>query len=156
MGVKYKDLNLTTNNEVKEISIGEAKIKIKQYLSTDKKAAIVRNAIKGAFYDGYVDEILCEAYLHMMIIENYTDIDFDDEEFGDILEIFDQLHSSGTLDVLVQAIEPSEYNYLVDYTNKPIQFANTYAQSYSAGVQTQSDLIRAIAEEKVNNADEAE
>jgi hypothetical protein len=154
LGVKYKDLNLATNSEVKTISIGEAQINIKQYLPTDKKAAIVRNAIKGAFYDGYVDEILCEAYLHMMIIENYTDIDFDDEEFGDILDIFDQLHSTGTLDVIVQAIDPAEYTYLVDYTNKSIQFANTYAQSYSAGIQTQSDLIRVIAEEKVNNETE--
>lgn len=145
MGVKYKDLGLKVKSDISIVKIGDNEVSVKSFLSTDKKAAIVRNAIKGAFFDGYVDEILCEAYLHMMIIENYTDIDFEEQEFDDILQVFDELDSCGVLAAIIDGIDPSEYNYIIDAVGKAIQAANLYAQSYAAGIQTQSEVIKALA-----------
>ena len=91
MSVKYSDLKIEKNSSTKEIEINGQKVFVKNYLEVDKKSSIVSLAVAGAVIEGCVHDILMDAYFHVMLVENYTDIEFEKNGIEDILKTFDEL-----------------------------------------------------------------
>lgn len=142
MSIDYKDLGLKKNEEFNETEIAGKKIQVKQYLDVDKKSSIVNLAVRAAVMDGYVHDILMDAYFHIMIIENYTNISFDKDEIGDVLKNFDELESSGTLALIIDAIEPKEYNSLYEALEILKSNVNEFNRSQAGAVQTLQELTQ--------------
>ncbi len=147
--IKYSTLKLKTNKEEKSLQIGEKEILIKQYLEVDKKASLVNNAVKAATIDGYVDEIFLDVFLHMSIIELYTNIDFGSGNIENIFTNFDALHTNGVLGLIIQNMNQDEYDYLFNMTKVVKQNLNLYNRSYAAVSGQTNELKEFLA--KVGN-----
>jgi hypothetical protein len=132
MTVKYIDLGIVKNTEVKIISINGHEVSVKQYLPVDKKAGIIDLSTRGSIAEGVVNETLMEAYLHVFMVEHYTDIEFEENDSFDLFDIYDQLHSSGTLDIIVQAMDPVEYEYIFDTAARAMNSLNAFSRSSAA------------------------
>lgn len=139
---KFQDLNLSISSEVKEIEFNGVKIEVKQYLPVEVKAGIVSLAIRGALLNGLVDEVLSSAYFHMFLVENYTNINFDEGEVTDILENFDKIFTSGLLDTIIDAIPREEYNYLSDSVNFFKEQVIAYSGSFASAASNASDIAQ--------------
>jgi hypothetical protein len=140
MSVRYSDLNIEKNSSTKEIEINGQKVLVKKYLGVDKKAAIVNLSIQGATIDGCIHELLMDAYFHAMLVENYTDIEFDPDESGDILLTFDELESTGVLGQIIDSIEVEEYNSLYDALQTMKDSINQYNRSYASAFKILDEL----------------
>lgn len=101
-------------NATKTISIGEIEIELKEYLPIEKKEEIVALVIYNAFKgDGDIQEYnkaLAEIMFAYTVIREYTNVNV----MNDPLEMYDNVKSSGLLDVIVGAIEESEIKALKD------------------------------------------
>jgi hypothetical protein len=133
----FEDLNLNLEVEPETFIINDQSIFVKKYLPVEQKAAIVSLAVKGSVFEGIVNEILMDAYFHVFLVENYTNIEFS-IEFGisDVLKIYDMIRVSGLLDTVISLIPFEEYNSMVDAANAFKQELNEYNRSYGAVSQT--------------------
>lgn len=138
--INYKDLNISLKQDFKIVKVGETDVEVKQYLQVERKASIINLSVMGAIVDGTVDEVLMDAYLHVMLIENYCNIDFSDSGELDILNTFDELVSSGTLDILISSIPVEEYNYIFENAEKKKDAINSYKRSYAAAIVSAQEL----------------
>jgi hypothetical protein len=142
---KFEELNLSASSEVKEIEFNGIKIEVKQYLPVETKAGIVSLSVRGALVNGTVDEVLSSAYFHMFLVENYTNISFDEGEVSDILENFDKIFTSGLLDAIIDAIPREEYNYLSDSVNLFKDQVAAYSGSFASAFSNSSDFAQLMA-----------
>ena len=134
MSVLYADLNLKINDSIKTVEINGKEVEVKQYLPVDIKANIIELATTGSVVNGCVNETLMDAYLHTFIVENYTNIKFTEEQIEDIFKIFDELNSSGALNMIIEKMNPVEYNFIFDVAEKAKNNLNLYNQSYAKGM----------------------
>jgi hypothetical protein len=146
MSVLYKDLNLKTDDSVKLVDINGIQVEVKQYLPVDVKANIIELATTGSVINGCVSETLMDAYLHTFIVENYTNIKFDEEDIADIFRIFDELNSTGILESIIRAIKPSEYDFIFSVAERAKNNLNLYNQSYAKGMT----MLSGITEQKTS------
>jgi len=140
MSVLYTDLGLKIDSSVKTVEINGKQIEVKQYLPVDVKANIIELATNGSVVNGCVNETLMDAYLHTFIVENYTNIKFNEEQIEDIFKIFDELNSSGALNIIIQGMNPVEYNFIFDVAEKAKNNLNQYNQSYAKGMTALANL----------------
>jgi hypothetical protein len=134
MAVKYSDLGININTAVNTITINGHEVNVKQYLPVDKKAGIIDLSTRGAISDGVVNETLMEAYLHVFMVEHYTDIQFEENDSFDLFDIYDQLHSSGTLDIIIKAMNPAEYSYIFETALAAMNSLNSFNRSHAAAL----------------------
>lgn len=124
--ISFNKLGLSKASNIKEVEFNEQKIEISQYLDIGLKSTLVNAAVRYSVIKGIVDEILVDAYLHMFIIEHYTNITFTPKQKENILDTFDILESSGFLDLIVANMNQSEYDYLFSMAKKLIVNLNEY------------------------------
>jgi site-specific DNA-adenine methylase len=89
---------------------------------------------------GYVHDILMDAYFHVLLVENYTDISFDENQPEDILSSFDELESSGALSIIIDAIDQKEYNSLYQALEILKENVNEYNRSQASALRTLQEL----------------
>lgn len=142
---KFEEFNLSPSSEVKEIEFNGVKIEVKQYLPVETKAGIVNLSVRGALVNGTIDEVLSSAYFHMFLIENYTNISFDEGEVSDILENFDKIFTSGLLDAIIDAIPREEYNYLSDTVSVFKDQVIAYSASFASAMSNTSEIAQLMA-----------
>lgn len=143
---KFKDLNLSVNLKTTELSFAGQKIEVKSYLAAEEKASIISLAVRGALYEGAVNDVLMDAYFHMFIVENYTDINFDDGSVDDILMNYDKIISTGLLDQILNAIPEEEYNYLADSLATLKQQVVAYTHSYAGSVSANQESLKLVGD----------
>lgn len=143
---QFKDFNLSVNAKKTELNFSGQKIQIKSYLGVEEKASIISLAVRGALYEGIVSEVLMDAYFHIFIIENYTDIVFEDSNVEDILINYDKIISNGLLDQILNSIPEEEYNYLIDSLNTFKQQVIEYSRSYAATMEQNQESIKLIGQ----------
>jgi hypothetical protein len=142
---KFEDLNLNFEIESETFSINDQTISVKKYLPVEQKSAIISLAVKGAVFEGIVNEILMDAYFHIFLVENYTDIEFSiDSGVSDILKIYDTIRVTGVLDGVISLIPFEEYNSMVDAANSFKQDLNEYNRSYSAVLQSVEQIKESL------------
>jgi hypothetical protein len=131
-----KDLNLKEERDFIEIDFNDQKIKVYQYAPVEAKSAMVGLAVRGSVFDGIVDEIIMDAYFHLFLIENYTDIVFEETDFFEILKNYDMVLSSGLFQLIIDNIPSQEYNFILDSANVFKDNLNEYNRSYAAVLST--------------------
>jgi hypothetical protein len=142
---QFKDFELEIKIDTVEIEINGQKINVKQYLPVEKKAGIVNLAVSGTIVDGIVNEILMDAFFHVFVIEHYTDIDFSDAEFYDVLQNFDRMSSNGIVSKIIDAIPPEEYEYLLSMANSAKNSVNEYNRSYTFAMTNNQETIELMS-----------
>jgi hypothetical protein len=98
-------------------------VKIKEYLPFIEKHVMVENLIKSCVSQHgnglkYVDPIQKHFTLELMLVSNYTDIEFDEDE---IVDEYDWLKSSGIMGFILLSIPKSEIDTIKMYLEEKIQ-----------------------------------
>jgi hypothetical protein len=134
-------LKLKKKEEFKVIKINDIDIQIKQYLDIKLKSNIIQGAVRGSVVDFIVDELLMDAYLHILMVEYYTDLTFTEKQQLEILDTYDLFQSNGIFEEIISAIPPEEYNYIFDTSLKLVKEVNSFNASSGAAIQ---DLIKLL------------
>lgn len=124
--VSLNKLGLSKNQDFVEFNIGENIIQVLKYLDIAQKSTLVNAAVRGSVINGVVDEILVDAYLHIFILENYTNISLTAKQKESILDTFDIIESNGLFDSIIANMNPDEYNYIFSMAKKLMQNVNEY------------------------------
>ena len=138
-------LGLSKKQETSQISIGENIVEVLKYLDIATKSGLVNAAVRGAVIDGVVDEILLDAYLHLFIVDHYTNIVLSPKQRENLLETFDIMESNGFFDVVISAMQPNEYEYIFTMAKKLMNNLNQYNQSIVSIVGNTDEIISKLA-----------
>lgn len=110
--VTYASLKLKTYEEVKQISIGEKTVEIKQYLPVSEKESLIDSVLQKSIIRGVYSPLAVEMFFNLNIIYLYTNISFSESQRSDERKLYDAFESNGYIDQIVQAIPNDEYSYL--------------------------------------------
>lgn len=139
----FTKLSLKNNNEIKIINYNNQIIEVKQYLPINTKLELISNVINSSMdnnnFSNPVKEYL---FLHLEIVENYTNIAFTDKQKEDPCKLYDLLKSNGILDLIIQNIPENEYDDLridtdlcskaiYDYRNSVMGILEVISTDYS-------------------------
>ena len=130
--VALSKLNLKKEIDPKKIVINNIEIDVYQYVDTAIKTMIVQSAAWGSLAKNIVDEILLDAYLHVLILEHYTNITLTDKHRENLLSTFDLLQSNGVFEQIVAAMPDGEYDYLFNSTLNLAKKINEYNTSLAS------------------------
>jgi hypothetical protein len=109
--MKYTDLNLHVNEETKTIEFNNDEVIIKQYLPVEQKLELIGKAMNYAHdSNNFSNTIKGNVCLDIMIIDYYTDIEFDEEMEIDV--VYDELSSNGLLDQIKNEIPCKELDFI--------------------------------------------
>lgn len=143
----FKDMNITLNNELKEVQIGDdIKFNVKQYLPAEDKNALLEIAMQTADQGTILNTFALDAIFHTYLVFKYTDIEFTDEEKENLFDLYDILEDNGIIDAVVAAIPTREYESLRTYLNEIVDSYLTYRNSTRALVEQFSMFAPQVAE----------
>lgn len=144
--VAFNKLGLSKNSSFKEVEFNEQKIEVSQYLDIGLKSTLVNAAVRYSVIKGIVDEILVDAYLHIFIVEHYTNINFTPKQKENILDTFDILESNGFFNVIIGAMNPAEYEYLFSMAKKLTANLNEYNRTIVSLAEGTESLLEKFLE----------
>lgn len=135
--MKYSDLGLKVNSTEKQVKLGNGvTINVKQYLPISDKMSLINIALENSICgDGYYDPVLLEMLFNVYVVFSYTDLEFTDEEKGEIGQIYDEMLSNGYIDKILNAIPENEYNELLGYLEEKRAAAERYKGSLADAIQ---------------------
>jgi hypothetical protein len=119
-------LNLNKKQDIKIVNFEGNEIEVLQYLDIASKSGLINAAVRGSVIDGIVDEILLDAYLHLFIVERYTNISFTQKQRENLLETFDLLDSNKFFDVIIEGMAENEYEYIFTMAKRLMNSLNEY------------------------------
>lgn len=133
----YKDLNLSFKQEYYQTVMPDGKkVNVKTYLPIQDKKDLVQITLqKSEERDGFYNEILVDIYFHLFLVFLYTDIEFSEKDRENLFLLYDELMTSGYLDCIINAIDDSEYNGLLEYLKAMKRNDLDYKRSVAALVQ---------------------
>jgi hypothetical protein len=158
--MKYSDLNLHLNKDVKTISIQPGvDINILKYLPIEDKNDIIQIALQNSEENGVYNLAKLMMYFRLYIIYLYADIEFTEEQKYDPAKLYDELTSNGIMDAILSNLEESEYLCLQDtlhktmklkleYRNTIASVLNNFVENLPINATNAKDII-----EKFNPAD---
>lgn len=142
--IAFNKLGLSKNSSFNEIEFNEQKIQVSQYLDLGLKSTLINAAVRYSVIKGIVDEVLVDAYLHMFIVEHYTNISFTPKQKENILDTFDILESNGFFNLIIGAMNPSEYEYLFSMAKKLTVNLNEYNRTIVSLAEGTESLLEKI------------
>ena len=137
--VSFSKLKLEKNIAVNTITINEVEIEVKQYIPVALKSMFIESAVRGSLVQGIVDEILMDAYLHVLIFENYTNISLTEKQKESLLDTFDLIQSNGILEQIIAAMPSDEYDYIFNSALKLAKSVNEYNLSLAGLIEKNLD-----------------
>lgn len=141
----FSKLGLVKNQDVIEIDFKDQKIAVLKYLDIMSKSKLINAAVHSAVIRGIVDEVLVDAYLHMFIVEHYTNISFTPKQRDNLLETFDLLEANGVFDLIISVMDPAEYNYIFSTAKKLMVNLNEYNRTIISVIQDPEALIEKLS-----------
>lgn len=111
--VAFTKLGLKVNQEIKQITINEQTIEIKQYLPINDKLLLITEALNSSSGgDNYINWIKYDMFMDLGIVEKYTNISFTEKQKEDFLKLYDILNGNGVIAAVVAAIPECEIKEL--------------------------------------------
>lgn len=128
--VSFTKLGLKKKEEIKNITINEQNIEVKQYLPINDKINIITNVIQNSADDNnFANPVKIEVFLNLEIMYAYTNLTFTDKQKEDPTKLYDLLEQNGVIAAVAQAIPETEYNLLLDWTQETIDSFYKYRNS---------------------------
>lgn len=153
--MKYSELGLKTNLEEKKVKLDNgATIFVKQYLPISDKLSLIEIALQNSLHaDGYYDPMVLDFMFNTYVVFCYTNIEFTDEEKGEIGKLYDELLSTGVMKKILDAIPQSEYDELFGYLEEKRAAAKEYKGSIAEAITKLVTDFPKSAEEARNIVD---
>lgn len=151
--ISYSALNLHTNVDTNKFEFMGQQIEVLKYLPAADKYAILIASLDAAKKDGIYDDFMLEVLFHLYLVYKYTNIKFSNEDMENETAVYDALKSNGLIDKVIEAMEPEEYDELVETLNNMVAESRDYMKSASAmvkslvndipkGLKAASDMIK--------------
>lgn len=128
--VSFTKLGLKKKEEIKNITINDQAIEVKQYLPINDKINIITNVIQESADDNnFANPVKVEVFANLEIIYAYTNISFTDKQKEDPTKLYDLLEENGVIAAVVSAIPETEYALLLGWIDETIEAFYTYRNS---------------------------
>lgn len=156
--IGFTKLGLKLNQEVKNITINEQDIEVKQYLPINDKLELISNVINlAADANNFMNPIKLKIFLTLEMIEAYTNLNFTEKQKEDPAKIYDLLSSNGIIDTIFNAIPEAEVYYLQEgvfdsadaiytYKNSVLGILETVTADYSSMNLDASNIQQALSD----------
>ena len=131
--VSYANMKLKTNENVKEVQIGDAKSEVKQYLPVEEKYSFLNIVLQNSLENDIYHPVKVDMYFHLYLVYLYTNINFTDKQKEDENKLFDILLTNGIIEGVITTMPEVEYNSLVNLLNQIIEKNEKYKTTF-AGV----------------------
>ena len=112
--VSYANMKLKVNSDVETVEFEGASIEVKQYLPISDKYDLIMITLQQSKEDGIYNELKKDVFFHLNLVFMYTNLSFTDKQREDLMKLYDQLESSGLIELIIKKIPESEYKYLYD------------------------------------------
>lgn len=130
--MKYSDLKLKTNTDIKKVEINGQKIDVLQYLPIEDKIDLIQIALQRAEQNGVYNEMKLDMYFNLYLIELYTNLEFTEEEKANEFLLYNELQSNDVISKIISVIDENEYDSLLDYLDTMKAEKDLYRRSVSA------------------------
>ena len=145
--VSFSSLKLKVKEDIEEIYIGDKKIEVKTYISTeelnDMIQAIVEQSTTSTIYNDFLGNCILADY----IVMTHTNLSFTDTQKSDLLKLFDILKTNNVIDIVFDAIGSEE----IDRIFKAYEFVITEYKKYIYSVKGLTDQILQFAPKSAND-----
>ena len=128
--VPFTKLGLKKKEEIKNITINDQVIEVKQYLPISDKINIITNVIENSADDNnFANPVKVEVFANLEIMYAYTNISFTDKQKEDPTKLYDLLEENGVIAEVIAAIPENEYALLLGWIDETIEAFYTYRNS---------------------------
>ena len=128
--IPFTKLGLKKKEEIKNITINDQVIEVKQYLPINDKINIITNVIENSADDNnFANPVKVEVFANLEIMYAYTNISFTDKQKGDPTKLYDLLEENGVIAEVIAAIPENEYALLLGWIDETIEAFYTYRNS---------------------------
>ena len=128
--VSFTKLGLKKKEEIKNITINNQVIEVKQYLPISDKINIITNVIENSADDNnFANPVKVEVFANLEIMYAYTNISFTDKQKEDPTKLYDLLEENGIIAEVIAAIPENEYALLLGWIDETIEAFYTYRNS---------------------------
>ena len=110
-------------------------IEVLNYLPVSDKIDLIQITMQESEEDGIYNEAKLDVFFNLNIVFLYSNISFTDAQKADMFKLYDQLQSSGLIDMIINAMDKDEYKMLLDYLNKSKADVLTYRNTAGAVLQ---------------------
>ncbi len=138
--LKYKDLVENFQYpDAKVVEFAGEQVFVKQYLPAIEKYELIKGCLiilnlAAETYNPLLSEILFD----YEVAATYSNIDLKDENITSIFKIYDVLHNSGLIDLIIAAIPEDEYEELTRLYNESILYEK---ERYGNVAMTINDVV---------------
>ena len=116
--------------EIKNITINDQVIEVKQYLPISDKINIITNVIENSADDNnFANPVKVEVFANLEIMYAYTNISFTDKQKENPTKLYDLLEENGVIAEVIAAIPENEYALLLGWIDETIEAFYTYRNS---------------------------
>lgn len=113
--IAFTKLNLTKNQEVKQLTWNEQIIEVKQYLPIQEKMDLIAAVLNGCQDENnFINEAKLQLYFDLEVVFRYTNISFTDKQKEDVAKLFDLINGSGLLNKIDELL-PDEVDDLFNW-----------------------------------------
>ena len=112
--VSFTKLNKIKSFDPIEITIGDQKIEVEQYLPLEKKVDLITAVIEqsGNGEEGFFNIVKLEAYYIIEMIKAYTNITFTEKQLEDTTKLYDMIRLNDVWAAVADAIPACEREYV--------------------------------------------
>lgn len=112
--ISFNKLNKIKSFEPVEITIGDQKIEVEQYLPLEKKVDLITSVIEqsGNGEEGFFNIVKLDAYYIIEMIRAYTNISFTEKQLEDTTKLYDMIRLNDIWAAVADAIPGEEREYI--------------------------------------------
>lgn len=134
--VSYANLKLKVDTSINTFDFEGNKIEVLKYLPIEDKYDLVMITLQKASDNGIYNAMKVDVFFHLHLVYMYTNLSFTDKQKENELKLYDTLKSNGFIDLLLETIEESEYNFLYECINEIISDSLNYRNTAGAVIQS--------------------
>ena len=146
--MNFKNIKIDTINEYNTFIFNNKDIKVLKYLPIEDKFNLIMTAIQKSNINGVYNPIRLKVFYNLNIVYLYTDIDFDIEDRVDEAALYDNLFTTGLLDLIYENIDEEELRVLDHMFEQCLDVEEKYRNTAAA-------VISKLIDDLPNNVEAA-
>lgn len=145
--VSFSSLKLKVKEDIEEIYIGDKKIEVKTYISTEELNDMIQAVVEQSTTSTIYNDFLGNCILADYIVMTHTNLSFTDTQKSDLLKLYDILKTNNIVDIVFDAIGSEEMDRIL----KAYEFVVTEYKKYTYSVKGLTDQILQFAPKSAND-----
>jgi hypothetical protein len=145
--MEFKDLNLTTEYIEAGVKLNDSiELGVRTYLPIDEKGKLITfvasNAVDAT--TGCFSPLRIEVYFSIAVMKWYAGVEFTEDDFAHIGEVYDALEINGIIGTVMSAIPEEELTFMQDLVNETMEDIAKYNTSLAGMVSSMSQDASAL------------